>query len=101
MSQAKSFAIPKQSVWAAWIYFNSFSHALSGKAAKRIRERMRTWKIGRWTDAGIEDIAERVNLSVRGWWNYDASFYMSVFMKKVCPVSLSCEVLGVSVSGLL
>ena len=59
------------------IYFNSFSPALSGKAAKRIRERMREWNIGRWTDAEIEDIAERVNPTLRGWWNYYAAFYMS------------------------
>ena len=65
------------------IYFNSFSPAVSGKAAKRIREKMRTWSIGRWTDARIEDIAERVNSIVRGWWNYYASFYMSVFKRVI------------------
>lgn len=65
------------------IYFNSFSPALSGKAAKRIREKMRMWNIGRWTDAGIEEIAERVNPSVRGWWNYYAAFYMSVFKRVI------------------
>jgi RNA-directed DNA polymerase len=59
------------------VYFNSFSPALSGKAAKRIRERMRMWDIGRWTDAGIEDIAARANPALRGWWNYYAAFYMS------------------------
>jgi len=59
------------------IYFNSFSPALSNKAAKRIREKMRSWDIGRWTDAGIEDIAERVNPTLRGWWNYYAAFYAS------------------------
>ncbi|TAG69972.1 MAG: group II intron reverse transcriptase/maturase, partial [Burkholderiales bacterium] len=53
----------------------------SGKAAKRIREKMRMWKIGRWTDAGIENIAERINPSVRGWWNYYAAFYTSVFKR--------------------
>jgi len=61
------------------IYFNSFSPALSGKAAQRIREQMREWNIGRWTDAGIEDIAERVNPTLRGWWNYYATFYVSEF----------------------
>ncbi|WP_308701561.1 group II intron maturase-specific domain-containing protein [Paraburkholderia sp. BL21I4N1] len=65
------------------IYFNSFSPALSSKAAKRIREKMRMWDIGRWTDAGIEDIAERVNPALRGWWNYYAAFYMSVFKRVI------------------
>jgi RNA-directed DNA polymerase len=65
------------------IYFNSFSPALSGKAVKRIREKMREWNIGRWTDAGIEDIAERTNPTLRGWWNYYAAFYMSVFKRMI------------------
>lgn len=73
------------------VYFNSFSPALSGKAAKRIREKMRMWNIGRWTDAGIEEIAERVNPSVRGWWNYYAAFYMSVFKRVMSHLNAILE----------
>jgi len=65
------------------VYFNSFSPALSGKAAKRIREKMRTWNIGRWTEAGIEDIAAQANPALRGWWNYYAAFYMSEFKRVI------------------
>jgi group II intron reverse transcriptase/maturase len=65
------------------VYFNSFSPALSGKAAKRIRAQMRKWRISRWTEAGIEEIAERVNPTLRGWWNYYAAFYVSVFKRVV------------------
>ena len=69
------------------VYFNSFSPALSGKAAKRIRERMRMWDIGRWTDAGIEDIAARANPALRGWWNYYAAFYMSEFKRVIAHLN--------------
>ncbi|WP_134143849.1 MULTISPECIES: group II intron maturase-specific domain-containing protein [unclassified Paraburkholderia] len=65
------------------IYFDSFSPALSSKAAKRIREQMRVWSIGRWTDAAFEDIAQWVNSTLRGWWNYYAAFYMSVFKRVI------------------
>ena len=65
------------------IYFNSFSPALSNKAAKRICEQMRICNIGRWTDPKFGEIAERVDPSVRGWWNYYGSYYMSEFKKVI------------------
>jgi RNA-directed DNA polymerase len=73
------------------VYFNSFSPALSGKAAKRIREKMRTWNIGRWTEAGIEDIAAQANPALRGWWNYYAAFYMSEFKRVIAHLN---DILG-------
>lgn len=65
------------------IYFNSFSPAISGKAARRVRDKMRTWGIGRWTEAGIEEIAERANPALRGWWNYYGAFYASLFKRVI------------------
>jgi hypothetical protein len=38
---------------------------------------MRQWNIGRWTNAELEDIAEKSNASLRGWWNYFGVFYPS------------------------
>jgi RNA-directed DNA polymerase len=73
------------------VYFNSFSPALSGKAAKRIRAKMRTWNIGRWTEAGIEDIAAQANPALRGWWNYYAAFYMSEFKRVIAHLN---DILG-------
>jgi group II intron reverse transcriptase/maturase len=51
-------------------YFNSFSPAISRSAAISIRKTMRTWNIGRWTNATLEMIACKVNAELRGWWNY-------------------------------
>lgn len=58
-------------------YFNSFSPAVSRASAKHIRQRMREWELGRWTNAELEDIAKRANASLRGWWNYFGVFYPS------------------------
>lgn len=62
-------------------YFGSFSPAVSRSAAIRIRQRMRSWRLSRWTDAELKDIAEKVNASLRGWWNYYGAFYPCVFKK--------------------
>ena len=58
-------------------YFNSFSHAISRKSAKSIRSKMRKWQLTRWTNAELVDIADKVNASMRGWWNYYGEFYPS------------------------
>ena len=58
-------------------YFNSFSPAVSRDSAKHIRQRMREWNLARWTNAELEDIAAKVNASLRGWWNYFGVFYPS------------------------
>ena len=42
---------------------------------------MRAWRLSRWTNAELKDIAEKVNASLRGWWNYYGAFYPSVFKK--------------------
>lgn len=62
-------------------YFNSFSPAISRSSANLIRKQMRDWKISRWTDADLEDIAVKVNASLRGWWNYYGVFYPSALKR--------------------
>ena len=48
----------------------AFSPAISDKAAKRIRQTVRGWSIPRRTERSIEEIAERINPSLRGWITY-------------------------------
>jgi group II intron reverse transcriptase/maturase len=62
-------------------YFNSFSPAVSRASAKRVRDQMRSWRISRWTNAELVDIAERVNSVLRGWWNYYGALYPSAFKR--------------------
>lgn len=61
--------------------FNSFSPAISRASAIRVRQQMRSWTLSRWTNADLEDIAKKVNASLRGWWNYYGVFFASAFKR--------------------
>jgi RNA-directed DNA polymerase len=58
-------------------FFVSFSPAVSGEAAKAIRRTIKRWRLHRWTQATLTDLARSVNLIVRGWINYYGRFYPS------------------------
>ena len=55
-----------------------FSPAVSAKAAKSIRRTIRSWKIHRWTQLSIEELACNFNPVIRGWMNYYGSYYKSL-----------------------
>jgi RNA-directed DNA polymerase len=58
--------------------FTGFLPAVSNKAAKQIRARIRGWRLGaRWCQYSLEDLARFVNPYVRGWVNYYGRFYRS------------------------
>ncbi len=62
--------------------FLNFSPAISTKAAKSIRKTIRSWKIHRWTQLSIEELAASFNPVIRGWINYYGRFYPS----KLSPI---------------
>lgn len=58
--------------------FASFSPAVSGKAAKVMRQTMRReWRVRRRTDKDLMDLANMFNPTLRGWINYYGNFYRS------------------------
>lgn len=57
--------------------FTSFAPAVSNKAARAMRQRMRGWRIQRRTDLDLDDIAQRIQPIVKGWVHYYAKFYPS------------------------
>jgi RNA-directed DNA polymerase len=57
--------------------FVSFSPAVSGEAAKRMRREMRRWSLHRRTDKTLTDLARMFNAVLRGWINYYGRFYKS------------------------
>ena len=72
------FSFQPRSVKARWgNLFLSFSPAVSAKAAKAMRQTIRSWKIHRWTQLSIDELAESFNPVIRGWINYYGSFYRS------------------------
>ena len=56
-------------------FFLSFLPAISSKAKKSLMEKMRSWKITKISDRSLEQIAELINPTVRGWINYYGKFY--------------------------
>lgn len=57
--------------------FLNFLPAISGKAAKAIRQTVRDWSLHRRTPTSLEEIARRVNPVVRGWVDYYGRYYRS------------------------
>jgi len=59
-------------------FFVSFLPAISTKAAKAIRRKIRGWRMsGSRNHQCLEDLARLVNPVVRGWMNYYGRFYRS------------------------
>ncbi|XXY13659.1 group II intron reverse transcriptase/maturase [Sorangium sp. So ce216] len=59
-------------------YFVSFLPAMSTKAAKAIRKRIREWRMASTrNNQRLDDLARLVNPVVRGWMNYYGRFYRS------------------------
>jgi len=69
---------PRQSKSRWGILFLNFSPAISAKAAKSIRQTIRSWKIHRWTHLSIEELAAWINPILRGWINYYGQYYKSL-----------------------
>ena len=68
---------PRQSKSRYGEYFINFSPAISNKAAKRIRQTIRGWKLHLRSDKSLEDLARIFNPIIRGWINYYSSYYKS------------------------
>jgi RNA-directed DNA polymerase len=59
-------------------FFVSFLPAISAKAAKRIRQTIRGWRMASTrNNQRLEDLARFTNPVVRGWMNYYGHFYRS------------------------
>jgi RNA-directed DNA polymerase len=59
-------------------YFVSFLPAMSAKAAKRVRQTIREWRMASTrNNQRLEDLARHVNPVVRGWLHYYGRFYRS------------------------
>jgi RNA-directed DNA polymerase len=57
--------------------FVNFTPAISDRAAKKIKEEIRSWKIHLRSDKDITDLARMFNAQVQGWVNYYSRYYKS------------------------
>lgn len=58
-------------------FFINFSPAVSNKAAKAMRDTIRSWNLPRRSDKAIEDLSRMFNPIVRGWLQYYGRYYRS------------------------
>jgi hypothetical protein len=61
--------------------FTSFLPAVSPKALKRMRERIRSWRLGDHALLTMEEITHFINPILRGWWQYYGRFYPTAMFK--------------------
>jgi len=58
-------------------YFIGFVPAVSDKAAKGMRQEMRSWKFHLRSDLSLDDLSRLCNPILRGWINYYGQYYKS------------------------
>ncbi len=58
-------------------YGINFSPAVSGEAAKAMRQTIRSWRLHRRSDKSLSDLSHIFNPILRGWMNYYGSYYKS------------------------
>ncbi len=61
--------------------FTCFLPAVSPEALKRMRVRIRSWRLPRHAPLALEDIARSLNPILRGWWQYYGRFYPTEMRK--------------------
>ena len=68
---------PRKAVNKRGEYFISFTPAVSNYAAKLMRKRLKLWLLHRPVSKSLEEIAEMINPTLRGWINYYGRYYPS------------------------
>jgi len=61
--------------------FLNFSPAVSNRAGKAIREKVRQWNMHRRSDKSLEDLSNIYSPVIRGWINYYGNFYKSALIR--------------------
>jgi RNA-directed DNA polymerase len=61
-------------------FYDGFLPAISKDARKKISATIRTWRLSSQTDKSLEELSEKYNPVLRGWFNYYGKFYKSEMM---------------------
>lgn len=61
--------------------FTCFLPAVSPQALKRMRDRIRGWRLPQHAPLSLEEIARSLNPVLRGWWHYYGRFYPTEMWK--------------------
>ena len=61
--------------------FTSFLPGVSADALKRMRQRVRGWKLNRQTQVTLAALASQYDPIIQGWWNYYGAFYQTAMLQ--------------------
>lgn len=67
-------------------FFINFLPAVSDKAAQKIREEVRGWKLHLRSDKALSDLARMFNPMIRGWVQYYGKYYRSMLYPVFRPL---------------
>jgi RNA-directed DNA polymerase len=62
-------------------HFTSFIPAVSPKSMLKMRERIRSWRLGDHALLNLEEVTRFINPILKGWWQYYGRFYKSAMFK--------------------
>ncbi len=62
-------------------HFTSFIPAVSPKSMLKMRERIRSWRLGDHALLSLEDVTRFINPILKGWWQYYGRFYKSAMFR--------------------
>lgn len=62
-------------------HFTSFIPAVSPKSMLKMRQRIRSWRLGDHALLSVEDVTRFINPILKGWWQYYGRFYKSEMFK--------------------
>ena len=71
--------------------FINFSPAVSNKAAKAIRQEVRSWNLPLRSDKALDDLARMFNAKIRGWINYYGVYYKSALYSTLRHIDRKLE----------
>jgi len=72
---------PRVAVDSEGEVFTSFLPAVSPQALKKMRARIRQWRLGDHALLPLEDITRFINPILRGWWQYYGRYYRTEMFK--------------------
>lgn len=72
-------------------FFIGFNPAVSDSAVKKIREKVRKWRLPSRVTLSIEELAEALNPTLRGWVNYYARFRPSALSKALQTLNFALK----------
>ena len=61
--------------------FVNFLPAIGDDERKRIGRVIRSWRLHRWSDSTLTDLAKAINAEVQGWINFYGRFYRSELVR--------------------